>query len=307
MIQEGVKLGHHMMANTTVFKETDVDEVEELCKLLTDIGVEGMLVSPGYHYESVGARHLPDEVRDPEEVPARPRDLQEVQAHLDADVPGVRGRPARVQVLALEHRDLHAQRLEGPLLPDRQDVPTRSRSSGTAPTGTTGSRGRTPSAQNCAMHSGFEASVVRELPKHPGDMVRMIAWNLAAWLRLPQAEGDLVTGGTGFVGSARRSRAPRREGRAGPLPRPAGQPARQPRGPPRRDRRGRSDRPLFALARHRAASRRSTTSPPTTGSGRGTRRSSSAQRRRDRERPSRPPPRRASRASSTRAPSARSA
>ena len=28
------------------------------------------------------------------------------------------------------------------------------------------------------MHSGFEASVVKELPKHPGDMVRMIAWNL---------------------------------------------------------------------------------------------------------------------------------
>ena len=53
MIEEGVKLGHHMMANTTIFKETSMDEVEELCKLLTDMGVEGMLVSPGYHYESV--------------------------------------------------------------------------------------------------------------------------------------------------------------------------------------------------------------------------------------------------------------
>ncbi|HKC24369.1 MAG TPA: adenosyl-hopene transferase HpnH, partial [Thermoanaerobaculia bacterium] len=53
MIQEGVKLGHHVMANTTIFKETDVDEVETLCRLLTDMGVEGMLVSPGYHYESV--------------------------------------------------------------------------------------------------------------------------------------------------------------------------------------------------------------------------------------------------------------
>jgi len=30
------------------------------------------------------------------------------------------------------------------------------------------------------MHSGFEASVVMELPKSPGDLVRMIAWNLAA-------------------------------------------------------------------------------------------------------------------------------
>ena len=32
--------------------------------------------------------------------------------------------------------------------------------------------------QNCLMHSGFEASVVRELPKNPGDMMRLAAWNL---------------------------------------------------------------------------------------------------------------------------------
>src|SRR5947209_17659698 len=53
MIKRGVELGHHMMANTTIFRETDVEEVEELCQMLTTLGVEGMLVSPGYHYESV--------------------------------------------------------------------------------------------------------------------------------------------------------------------------------------------------------------------------------------------------------------
>jgi hypothetical protein len=35
-----------------------------------------------------------------------------------------------------------------------------------------------PLCANCAMHSGFEASVVKELPKHPGDMFRLVAWNL---------------------------------------------------------------------------------------------------------------------------------
>ena len=35
-----------------------------------------------------------------------------------------------------------------------------------------------PLCANCAMHSGFEASVVKELPKHPGDMFRLMAWNL---------------------------------------------------------------------------------------------------------------------------------
>ena len=32
--------------------------------------------------------------------------------------------------------------------------------------------------QNCAMHSGFEASVVTEARHHPRDMMRLAAWNL---------------------------------------------------------------------------------------------------------------------------------
>jgi len=34
-----------------------------------------------------------------------------------------------------------------------------------------------PRCQNCAMHSGFEASAVRQLSKSPRDMMRMAAWN----------------------------------------------------------------------------------------------------------------------------------
>jgi len=33
--------------------------------------------------------------------------------------------------------------------------------------------------QNCAMHSGFEASAVRELSKSPRDMLRLAYWNFA--------------------------------------------------------------------------------------------------------------------------------
>ena len=29
------------------------DEVERLCEMLKDLRVDGMLISPGYHYESV--------------------------------------------------------------------------------------------------------------------------------------------------------------------------------------------------------------------------------------------------------------
>ena len=65
MIREAKRLGYHVMTNTTVFKETDVDEIEELCALVTELGVDGMLVSPGYHYESVKRGHLPHPAGDP--------------------------------------------------------------------------------------------------------------------------------------------------------------------------------------------------------------------------------------------------
>jgi MoaA/NifB/PqqE/SkfB family radical SAM enzyme len=53
MIKEGKRLGYHVTTNTTVFKETSMEEVEELCALVADLGVDGMLIAPGYHYESV--------------------------------------------------------------------------------------------------------------------------------------------------------------------------------------------------------------------------------------------------------------
>jgi hopanoid biosynthesis associated radical SAM protein HpnH len=53
MIRECKRRGYITMTNTTVFKETSVEEVEELCGVLDGLAVDGMLVSPGYHYESV--------------------------------------------------------------------------------------------------------------------------------------------------------------------------------------------------------------------------------------------------------------
>ena len=53
MIKEGKRLGYHVTTNTTVFKDTDIKEIETLLRLSHRLGVDGMLVAPGYHYESV--------------------------------------------------------------------------------------------------------------------------------------------------------------------------------------------------------------------------------------------------------------
>lgn len=55
MMKEAKQRGYIMMVNTTVFKETEVAEVEEMCKFVESLGVDGILISPGYEYESVEA------------------------------------------------------------------------------------------------------------------------------------------------------------------------------------------------------------------------------------------------------------
>src|SRR5579875_2269215 len=43
--------GYRVQTNTTVYRETSAEELEEMIKLLTSLGVDGMLVTPGYHYQ----------------------------------------------------------------------------------------------------------------------------------------------------------------------------------------------------------------------------------------------------------------
>lgn len=53
MIKESKERGYLTLTNTTIYKETNMDEVEQLCDLLTEFKVDGILISPGYQYESV--------------------------------------------------------------------------------------------------------------------------------------------------------------------------------------------------------------------------------------------------------------
>lgn len=55
MLVEAKQRGYVTMVNTTVFKETSVEEVEEMCQLATRLKADGILLSPGYEYESVEA------------------------------------------------------------------------------------------------------------------------------------------------------------------------------------------------------------------------------------------------------------
>ncbi len=45
-------LGYQVATNTTVYKETDMEELEQLFDFLSDMGVDGHTITPGYEYDS---------------------------------------------------------------------------------------------------------------------------------------------------------------------------------------------------------------------------------------------------------------
>jgi hopanoid biosynthesis associated radical SAM protein HpnH len=46
------RLGYQVATNTTVYKETDVDEIEQMFDFLADLGVDGHTITPGYDYDA---------------------------------------------------------------------------------------------------------------------------------------------------------------------------------------------------------------------------------------------------------------
>lgn len=180
MVQQSKQRGYHVMINTTVFKETDVDEVHQLCKLVTDFGVDGILISPGYQYESVQrdiflTRHdierkfkriLEFEKEFP--LTSTPMFLEFAAGQRDYKCSpwstvtftpnGWKGPCYLIGESHSEDYEEFWNSTDWDYWESRQDE----------------------RCQNCAMHSGFEASVVMESHSRPSDMARLAAWHLFA-------------------------------------------------------------------------------------------------------------------------------
>jgi len=180
MLRESKRRGYHTIVNSTIYKETSIDEVEEMCEFLTsEVGIDGILISPGYQYES-----------------------------LESDIfltrKGIEGKFKRVLEFAgrfnITSTPMFLEFAAG--LRDYRCSPwstvTFTPNGWKAPCYLIGesftwdweefwtktdwdyweSR-EDDRCQNCKMHSGFEASVVMGLRRSPADMVRLAKWNLA--------------------------------------------------------------------------------------------------------------------------------
>src|SRR5436190_12386233 len=60
-------LGYQVATNTTVYRETDVNEIEQLFQFLATLGVDGHTISPGYDYDAAKRDMVARLGRDPGE------------------------------------------------------------------------------------------------------------------------------------------------------------------------------------------------------------------------------------------------
>jgi hopanoid biosynthesis associated radical SAM protein HpnH len=179
-IKGSLERGFHTITNTTVYKETDIGEVRELFDLLSEIGVDGMLLSPGYQYESVDRdvfltqedteRKFRQvlEFADDYNITSTPMFLEFAAGLRDYDCSPwstvtftPKGWKGPCYLIGKNHYETFEEfwnETDWEYWESRED----------------------DLCQNCKMHSGFEASVVQELPESPGDMLRLAKWNLSA-------------------------------------------------------------------------------------------------------------------------------
>lgn len=179
MIREAKKLGYHVMTNTTVFKETDVAEVRELCEYTRGLGVDGMLISPGYQYESVE------------------RDIFLTQQDIHTKFREILGFAKEFRITSTPMFLEFAAGLRDYKCSPWSTV-TYTPNGWKGPCYLIGKKythdwdefwngtdwaywesREDPLCKNCKMHSGFEASAVIESRRKPLDMLALVAWNVA--------------------------------------------------------------------------------------------------------------------------------
>ncbi len=180
---EGIRLakaaGFQVCTNTTVYKETDMREIEELFEYLKQFGVDGHQIAPAYGYSAVNDR----------EIFLTREDIHEKFQDIDrmAKKYAIRQTPMYLEFLKGE-RDLpctawgnptyNVKGWKGPcyLITDGHYKTFEALMTQT-PWETYG-KGNDPRCEHCMVHCGFEPSAALGINAGIADNLKMLAWTL---------------------------------------------------------------------------------------------------------------------------------
>src|SRR6266446_3714483 len=185
-IQVAKQAGFLVCTNTTVYKETDIDEIDQLYAFLTKLGVDGFMLSPAYGYTAVqetnpeGAAQIfltRDDIRakfhEAEKLLKKYR-MASSPVYLEF-LSGKReltctawGNPTR-NIKGWKGpcyliTDEHHETFEGLL----NDTPWENYG-----------RGNDPRCEHCMVHCGFEPSAALGINAGLADNLKMLAWSLS--------------------------------------------------------------------------------------------------------------------------------
>lgn len=77
-VRAAVAKGFQVCANTTLYKESSVEEISELCALLESLGVSSIMLAPAFSYEAFDTRSAHDLFLEKEETHAKFRQLESI-------------------------------------------------------------------------------------------------------------------------------------------------------------------------------------------------------------------------------------
>jgi hopanoid biosynthesis associated radical SAM protein HpnH len=180
---EGIKAakaaGFQVCTNTTIYKETQISEIARLFAFLTELGVDGFQIAPGYGYSAVDDREM---FLTREDIHAKFREFERLASRF-----AVHQTPMYMEFLRGE-RELpctawgnptyNVKGWKGPcyLITDGhyktfEELMQRTPWESYGP-------GNDPRCKNCMMHCGFEPSVALGIGATLGDNLKMLGWML---------------------------------------------------------------------------------------------------------------------------------
>ncbi len=180
------KAGFLVCTNTTIYKETDLGEIDRLFAYLTKLGVDGFMISPAYGYTAVketnptGAAEI---FMTRDDIRAKFKEAQGLLAKYR-----MMSSPVYLEFLS-GRRELtctawgnptrNVRGWKGPcyLITDRHHASFRELMDNT-PWENYG-YGKDPRCEHCMVHCGYEPSAALGVNKKLGDSLKMLLWQLS--------------------------------------------------------------------------------------------------------------------------------
>jgi hopanoid biosynthesis associated radical SAM protein HpnH len=194
--------GFLVTSNTTIYKETDIEEIAELFAYLQTLGVDGHMLSPAYSYAAVMTKEIfmsRDEIREKFRQASQLLERYNIVTS-PIYMEFLRGE-RELMCTAWGNPTYNPRGWKGPcyLMTDAH-YPTFKEFIDTVPWEKYG-RGRDPRCEDCMVHAGYEASAVLGGNKKLGDTWKMLSWTVSGKmggiLKGKSAPANVKTNGNG--------------------------------------------------------------------------------------------------------------